>query len=149
MIELKVKKITSDARMPEQAHQGDLFDVFVNEDANLNSYEAKIVKLGIALDIPSGYRVKLFARSSLSIKKKIIVSNSVGIIDSNYKDELGLICHTLPTNKMENNVVDVKKGDKIAQLQLEKIVDCRIAEVTNLDISNDRGGGFGSTDKKQ
>ncbi len=149
MIKLKVKKITEDAILPTQAHKGDLFDVCSNKDMTINSFESTIVPLGIAMDIPEGYRVKVFSRSSLPLKKKIIVSNSVGIIDQQYKNELGLICHSLPNindnGQLINNPVKIKKGDKIAQIQLEKIEDFEIEEVAELDTSNDRGGGFGST----
>ena len=67
-----------------------------------------------------------------------------------YKNEVGLICHTLPKNFfgfLINNKVEIKRGDKIAQMQLEKIKDFQIEEVEELDMKNDRGGGFGSTDK--
>lgn len=177
MIKLKIKKITEDAILPTQAHKGDLFDVYCNKDMTINSFESTIVPLGIAMDIPEGYRIKLFSRSSLPLKKKIVVSNGVGIIDTGYKNELGLICHSLPNLKdveileyklgdnhnnsyMEstdyclnnkiliNNPVEIKKGDKIAQIQLEKIEDFEIEEVAELNTSNDRGGGFGSTDNK-
>lgn len=147
---LKTKKINSLSKLPEQAHKGDMFDLFANEDIVLNSFESKIVKLGLAFDIPKGYRIKIFSRSSLPIKKQVIVSNGVGIVDEQYKNQIGLICHTLPKNFfgfLINNKVEIKRGDKIAQMQLEKIKDFQIEEVEELDMKNDRGGGFGSTDK--
>ncbi len=147
---LKTKKINSLSKLPEQAHKGDMFDLFANEDIVLNSFESKIVKLGLAFDIPKGYRIKIFSRSSLPIKKQVIVSNGVGIVDGLYRREVALICHTLPKNFfgfLINNKVEIKRGDKIAQMQLEKIKDFQIEEVEELDMKNDRGGGFGSTDK--
>ncbi|MDY2882561.1 MAG: hypothetical protein SOT71_07905 [Romboutsia timonensis] len=150
MMILKTKKINSLSKLPEQAHKGDMFDLFANEDIVLNSFESKIVKLGLAFDIPKGYRIKIFSRSSLPIKKQVIVSNGVGIVDEQYKNQIGLICHTLPKNFfgfLINNKVEIKRGDKIAQMQLEKIKDFQIEEVEELDMKNDRGGGFGSTDK--
>lgn len=150
MLTLKTKKINSLSKLPEQAHKGDMFDLFANEDIILNSFESKIVKLGLAFDIPKGYRIKIFSRSSLPIKKQVIVSNGVGIVDEQYKNQIGLICHTLPKNFfgfLINNKVEIKRGDKIAQMQLEKIKDFQIEEVEELDMKNDRGGGFGSTDK--
>lgn len=150
MLTLKTKKINSLSKLPEQAHKGDMFDLFANEDIVLNSFESKIVKLGLAFDIPKGYRIKIFSRSSLPIKKQVIVSNGVGIVDEQYKNQIGLICHTLPKNFfgfLINNKVEIKRGDKIAQMQLEKIKDFQIEEVEELDMKNDRGGGFGSTDK--
>lgn len=157
MIKLQIKKVRKDAIMPTQAHSGDMVDVYAAEDAVVNSFESTIIPLGIAMNIPEGYRVKVFSRSSLSLKKKLIVSNSVGIIDTGYKNEIGLICHSLPYYKycdedsypeeksLYNNLIKIKKGDKIAQFQLEKIEEFEMEEVDELDMSNDRGGGYGST----
>ena len=158
MIKLQIKKVREDAIMPKQAHNGDMVDVYAAEDAVVNSFESTIIPLGIAMNVPEGYRVKLFSRSSLSLKKKLIVSNSVGIIDTGYKNEIGLICHSLPYSEpvcvprtdldgdvLFNNPIEIKKGDKIAQFQLEKIEEFEMEEVEELDMSNDRGGGYGST----
>lgn len=149
MIKLQIKKVREDAIMPTQAHSGDMVDVFAAEDVIVNSFESTIIPLGIAMNIPEGYRVKVFSRSSLPLKKKLIVSNSVGIIDTGYKNEIGLICHSLPSvsddGTLINNPVQIKKGDKIAQFQLEKIIDFELEEVDELDLTNNRGGGFGST----
>ena len=158
MIKLQIKKVRKDAIMPKQAHSGDMIDVYAAEDAVVNSFESTIIPLGIAMNVPEGYRVKVFSRSSLSLKKKLIVSNSVGIIDTGYKNEIGLICHSLPYSEpvcaprtdldgdvLFNNPIEIKKGDKIAQFQLEKIEEFEMEEVEELDMSNDRGGGYGST----
>lgn len=159
MIKLQIKKVREDAIMPTQAHSGDMVDVYAAEDVIVNSFESTIIPLGIAMNIPEGYRVKVFSRSSLPLKKKLIVSNSVGIIDTGYKNEIGLICHSLPSAKycpddiyfyrkdepLFNNEVEIHKGDKIAQFQLEKIEEFEMEEVEELDMSNDRGGGYGST----
>lgn len=158
MIKLQIKKVRKDAIMPKQAHSGDMVDVYAAEDAVVNSFESTIIPLGIAMNVPEGYRVKVFSRSSLSLKKKLIVSNSVGIIDTGYKNEIGLICHSLPYSEpvcaprtdldgdvLFNNPIEIKKGDKIAQFQLEKIEEFEMEEVEELDMSNDRGGGYGST----
>lgn len=149
MVKLQIKKVREDAIMPTQAHSGDMVDVYAAEDTVVNSFESTIIPLGIAMNIPEGYRIKLFSRSSSPLKKKLVVSNSVGIIDTGYKNELGLICHSLPNidyiKQLINNPVEIKKGDKIAQFQLEKIVDFELEEVKELDMSNDRGGGYGST----
>lgn len=162
MVKLQIKKVRKDAIMPKQAHSGDMVDVYAAEDVVVNSFESKIIPLGIAMNIPEGYRVKVFSRSSLPLKKKLIVSNSVGIIDTGYKNEIGLICHSLPKrdksyiikkeggdsfiiNDLANNPIEIHKGDKIAQFQLEKIEEFEMEEVKELDMSNDRGGGYGST----
>lgn len=162
MIKLNFKKLSDTAIIPTQAHKGDCFDLFSDEEITINSFESKIVHTNIAFDIPAGYRIKVFSRSSLPLKKKLIVSNAVGIIDTGYKDGVGLICHSLPITPCDekseikntfmlfdsllfNNPIEIHKGDKIAQFQLEKIIDFELEEVDELDLSNNRGGGFGST----
>lgn len=82
MLKLKVKKMTPDAILPKQAHPDDMYDLFSNEDTEINEHVAKIIHLGIAIECPKGYRAKIFARSSLPLKMGLVVSNSVGIIDS-------------------------------------------------------------------
>ena len=157
MLKLKFKKLTDTAIIPTQAHNGDMFDIYSDEDIIINSFESKIIHTNIAFDIPYGYRIKVFSRSSLPLKKQIIVSNAVGIIDTGYKNGIGLICHSLPATPCDektkikntfmlfNNPIEIHKSDKIAQFQLEKIVDFELEEVEELDMSNDRKGGFGST----
>lgn len=153
-LKLKFKKLSNTATIPTQAHDGDMFDIYSDEDIFINSFESKIIHTNIAFDIPNNYRIKIFSRSSLPIKKQLIVSNAVGIIDTGYKDGVGLICHSLPLNKgffikrLINNPIEVHKGDKIAQFQLEKIIDFELEETDELDLSNNRGGGFGSTGNK-
>ena len=158
MIKLQIKKVRKDAIMPTQAHSGDMIDVYAAEDVVVNSFESTIIPLGIAMNIPEGYRVKVFFRSSLPLKKKLIVSNSVEIIDTGYKNEIGLIFHSIPYcesicvprtdldgDVLFNDPIKIKKGDKIAQFQLEKIEYFELEEADELDISNDMGTGFGST----
>lgn len=157
MLKLNFKKLTDTAIIPTQSHKGDMFDLYSDEDIIIDSFESKIIHTNIAFDIPDGYRIKVFSRSSLPLKKQIIVSNAVGVIDTGYKYGVGLICHSLPatpcsdetktnnTFMLFNNPIEIHKGDKIAQFQLEKIVDFELEEVDELDLTNDRGGGFGST----
>lgn len=157
MLKLKFKKLSDTAIIPTQAHKGDCFDLYSDEDIIIDSFESRIIHTNIAFDIPKGYRIKVFSRSSLPLKKQIILSNAVGVIDTGYKDGVGLICHSLPATPFDdenktnntfmlfNNPVKIKKGDKIAQFQLEKIVDFELEEVEEFDLSNNRGGGFGST----
>lgn len=119
MVKLQIKKVREDAIMPTQAHSGDMVDVYAAEDTVVNSFESTIIPLGIAMNIPDGYRVKVFSRSSLSLKKKLIVSNSVGIIDTGYKGEIGLICHSLPKEELiikEPYFVNIKKYNKVVKV---------------------------------
>lgn len=139
---LKIKLLTPTAKIPTQAHEGDLWDIYADEDILIVDVESKLVSTGIAFDIPEGYQIRLYNRSSGPLKNKLVLSNSVGIVDTGYKNEIkGQFfcihgCH------------QINKGDKIMQMELVKINKISFEQVEELDKANDRGGGFGSTDKK-
>lgn len=141
-IEVKFKLLTSTAKIPTQAHKGDLWDVYADEDVLIVGGESKLVSTGIAFQIPKGYQIRLYNRSSGPLKNKLVLSNSIGVIDTNYTDEIkGQFfcisgCH------------QIHKGDKIMQMELVPILDIEFQQVQELDKTNDRGGGFGSTDKQ-
>jgi dUTP pyrophosphatase len=140
---LKVKKVREYAILPTRTNDGDMYDLYSSVSVEIKKDKATIVPLGIAFDIPKGYRIKIFTRSSLPLKKSVIIANGTGIIDTGYKNEVGLI---LVSFNEESSIIE--KGDKVAQFQLEKIVDFTLQEVQELDKTNDRGGGFGSTGEK-
>lgn len=159
---LKIKLLTSTAKMPTRAHEGDLYDIYADEDKEITS-EPTLVSTGLAFDIPKGYQVRIYNRSSNPLKYGLILGNSVGIIDTHYKDEVKGIFYcadciatehlstlqpeviTYKTIKHRTHVIH--KGDKIMQMELVKINDFDIIQVQELDKTNDRGGGFGSTGK--
>lgn len=97
-----------------------------------------VLKTGVKFDIPEGYVLKIFSRSGLGFKCDVTLSNSVGIVDSDFKKEVQL--------KLVNNGVEVlyvKNGMRVAQGILEKLQDYTL-EVGKVEDTTDRGG-FGST----
>ncbi|MDR2526636.1 MAG: hypothetical protein LBC92_02050 [Rickettsiales bacterium] len=148
MVDLKYKRIVEDARPPEQSHVGDLFDVFSSE-TKIIGIKPEIVGTGLIFDIPEGYGLRLYARSSLSYKKGLLLTNSVGIIDTNYKDEVKLLLSSILLIGQSNDFnvkVEIEKGERIGQIEIVKLIDTRLVEVDEIDKTNDRKGGFGSTD---
>lgn len=117
---LKTKKINSLSKLPEQAHKGDMFDLFANEDIVLNSFESKIVKLGLAFDIPKGYRIKIFSRSSLPIKKQVIVSNGTGIIDTCLDKDTKITLINGEEDTIENITKRVDNGEKLYAISINE-----------------------------
>ena len=117
---LKTKKINSLSKLPEQAHKGDMFDLFANEDIVLNSFESKIVKLGLAFDIPKGYRIKIFSRSSLPIKKQVIVSNGTGIIDTCLDKDTKITLVNGEEDTIENITKRVNNGEKLYAISINE-----------------------------
>lgn len=103
--------------------------------------ERVAVPTGFILNIPEGYEVKLYARSGLSLKNGISLSNSVGVIDCDYKDELYV---TVINNS--DDVFILKDGMRIAQFEMVKKSPFDIAETTTKPVATtDRKGGLGST----
>ena len=140
-IELKVKKIHPDAQVPiygsEEAAGLDLFSI---EDYELKIGETYIFKTGIQMEIPRGYAGLIWDRSGLSSKKSI--EKVAGVIDSDYRGEIGIALH----NQSGKNYM-INKGDKIAQMLIQRVERVFIHVVSNLSESTRGEGGFGSTGK--
>lgn len=101
-----------------------------------------MIPTGIRMDIPKGYGVKLYVRSGISVKAGLTLINSVGIIDSDYRNEVYLVVYNT-TNKRYY----VENGDRVGQFEVHKVEDFDIVELKEYDeTSTKRGlGGFGST----
>lgn len=148
MTKLKIKLLTPTAKMPTRAHKGDLYDIYADEDIEITS-QPKLVSTGIALDIPEGFHVKIYNRSSNPLKYGLILSNSVGIIDTQYRGEVKGIFHCV--NHKENNFFrtnhTIHKGDKIMQMEMSPIYDFDLEQVDALSETERGADGFGSTGK--
>lgn len=140
-IKLKVKKLHPDAVIPSIAKPGDagmdLTAVSQSVDADTNM----IYHIGIAVEIPEGHVGLLFPRSSNS-KKDLLLSNSVGVIDSGYRGELMVKFKKLQTFPKHYEI-----GERVAQLVIMEIPKVTVAVVDELSSSERGEGGFGSTGK--
>ena len=100
-----------------------------------------LIPTGLIFDIPTGYSVRIHARSGLSLKSGIIVANGEGIIDCDYVDQAYIM---LTNRSMERH--KIYHGERIAQGELVKSLDYSIEECyTTPSKKSDRTGGFGST----
>lgn len=141
-VELKIKRLHPEAVIPSFAKHGDagmdLTAVSQSVDADSNF----VYHLGIAVEIPEGYVGLLFPRSSNS-KKDLLLSNSVGVIDSGYRGELMVkFKYTTPNFPKHYEV-----GERVAQLVIMKLPFIDVVEVDELSSSERGEGGFGSTGK--
>lgn len=151
-IDIKVKYFSDDTPRLKVEPKGDMIDLYAAEDVVLESMEEALIPLGVAIEVPTGYRCNLLPRSSTFKKWGIIVTNSMGIIDHSYcgnNDEwkLAVIClkprHFIDGKKC----TAINKGDKIAQFEVVPIMPkFNLKEVDYLN--NDDRGGFGSTGSK-
>ena len=103
-------------------------------------YDRILVPTGLILDIPAQYSVKLHPRSGLSYKKGITLANCEGVIDSDYCEQL----FVLLTNISQSSFT-INHGDRIAQGELQQVLQPVIQETNVAPTSNTRNGGFGST----
>jgi len=106
-----------------------------------------IIPTGIFVEIPKGYEIQIRSKSGLAAKKGVIVLNSPGTIDSDYRGEIGVI---LFNSNPWNSKVDhkIEHGDKIAQMVLKEVEQIEWEEVEELSETKRGDGGFGSTDKE-
>lgn len=122
------------------------FDIAADEDVTLVAREGRLVSTGIHVIIPKGYEGQLRLRSSM-YKTNLVMPNSPGTIDSDYRGEVKVA--VLNTNPYCSR--NIKKGDRIAQMVINKLPSVDIEEISEEDFNKDttdRGeGGFGSTGK--
>ena len=136
-IHAKVKKLYPDSQLPTQGHPGDAgYDIYVHRVEDKGSYYK--VYSGIAVEPASGYYFEIFPRSSI-YKKECFVSNSAGIIDSQYRGELIGILYK------RDMAAPIKKGERLLQMIARKQIQVDWEEVEELTDTSRGDGGFGST----
>jgi len=147
--EVKFKKLCDDAVIPTYAKEGDAcVDLTavsmevenVLDDQDNVMYSLCVYKTGLSLEIPQGYVGLIFPRSSVS-KTSMVLSNSVGVIDSGYRGEIMFKYRSLS----EGYVYDI--GDRIGQLMIVPIPMIEYKEVEVLSETQRGTGGFGSSGK--
>lgn len=130
------------AQVPSYAHDTDACaDLYALEDTVVppQTYGNKL-RTGVNIQLPEGWLAMIFPRSSTGAKTPLRLSNSVGIIDSGYRGELGVLFDNTSTR-----AVEIKKGDRIAQLLVMPSYRFQPKVVENLEDSDRGEGGFGST----
>ena len=141
-LDILVTKLDNDAVIPTYAKPGDAgADLYSISDLVLSPGERALVKTGIAIALPNGYVGLVHPRSGLGLKNGISVVNTPGTIDAGYRGEIGvvLINHDL------HESFQVKKGDRIAQLVIQKVENAQFKMVDQLPESERSTGGYGST----
>ena len=143
-MKVKILKTDKDLPTPKYAHEGDAgMDLYSAEELVLRPGEHKLVQTGIRIAVPAGYEMQVRPRSGLAAKHGISVVNAPGTIDSQYRGPVGVILINHGKNDFE-----IKKGDRIAQIVLNKFETIDFHEVEELDDTQRGEGGFGSTGKR-
>lgn len=112
----------------------------VNGEVVIDPGGIKLIPSGISIEVPAGYEAQIRPRSGLAIKNGISLVNTPGTIDSDYRGEINIIM----INFGEKPFV-IKRGDRIAQMIINKIEIPSIIEVNELNNTERGAGGFGST----
>jgi len=120
-------------------------DLFSKEDVTLVMGNPTLVKTGVFMAIPEGYEGQVRPRSGLALKG-ITVLNTPGTIDSDYRGEIGVILVKL-TGAGPLDTYEIKKGDRIAQLVINKVERALLDPKLFLETTDRGAGGFGSTGK--
>lgn len=152
-MKLKVKKLHPDAIIPTRGSaKASGLDLHALEDVYLYPGQTKLIKTGIAFQIPEGYEIQVRPRSGLSLKSGLIVKNSPGTVDQDYVGECAVIMHNvfnpIVGHDDQPEYYKISKGDRVAQAVLCPVILVETEEVLSFDISTDRGeNGFGSSGK--
>jgi dUTP pyrophosphatase len=145
VIEIALKLLDEGLPLPHYRHEGDAgFDLASRIDFVIEPGERAIIPTGIAAQIPRGYAGLVLPRSGLAASHGIALVNSPGLIDAGYRGEIAVVL----INTDKRAAFEIKRGDRIAQLVIQKIEEAAITQVAELDESSRGAGGFGSTGTK-
>lgn len=140
-MKIKIKKLRDDAIIPSYANKGDAgMDLYTVESFDLEPMERKTIPLGFAVEIPTGYAGLIWDKSGLSHKYGIKTFG--GVIDSSYRGEW----HVGVMN-LSNRFFRFEKGQKVAQLLIQKIETVELKETKTLSNTERGQKGFGSSGK--
>jgi dUTP pyrophosphatase len=138
---LDVQRLDPALPLPSYAHPGDAgLDLHASDATLLQPGERALVPCGIALAIPAGHVGLVHPRSGLALDHGLTVLNAPGTIDAGYRGEVKVLLVNLGQEPVE-----VRHGERIAQLLVMPLVTVDVREVDHLDATHRGGGGFGST----
>ncbi|WP_182526455.1 dUTP diphosphatase [Nocardioides dongkuii] len=141
-LDVQVVRLDPDLPPPAYAHPGDAgADLLTTVDVRLEPGERALVPTGIALALPDGYVALVHPRSGLAARHGLSIVNTPGTIDAGYRGEIKVLL----VNHDPAEPIELKRGDRIAQLVVQRFERARFVEVTELPASVRGAGGYGST----
>jgi len=143
-LQVLITRLDPSIPLPVYAKGGDAgADIVTRIDVTLQPGERALVPTGIAIALPDGYVALVHPRSGLAIKHGVTMVNAPGTVDAGYRGELQCIMINLDAKE----AITFHKGDRIAQLVIQKVERAEFVEVKDLPGSGRGTGGFGSTGK--
>ena len=142
MSEIPIMRLDPELALPARQHATDAgYDLVARSDHTIAPGARVVVATGVAFALPRGFAGFVLPRSGLAAKHGITVVNAPGLIDSGYRGEVMVIL----LNTDASEAFTVKRGDRIAQLVVQRVEEVGWREVSRLDDSDRGAGGHGST----
>jgi len=143
-VDVLITRLDASVPLPRYGKPGDAgADIASRVDMVLKAGERALVPTGLSIALPPGYVALVHPRSGLAIKNGISMVNTPGTVDASYRGELQVI---LINHDLREDFI-IKKGDRIAQLVIQKFEVAEFIEVDSLPGTDRGSGGFGSTGK--
>lgn len=174
-VRIGFKRLSDNAIIPTKAHSTDSgYDLYAAEDVIIDPGETAVIPTGIAIELPPGYEAQVRPRSGVTAKTKLRAQ--LGTIDNGYRGEIGVIVDNIEEDTFNHgnssvnylaklidgkrgradiindgvpcdyNTYLIRKGDRIAQLVIQRLPETEAAEITEFSEDSERGvGAFGST----
>jgi dUTP pyrophosphatase len=141
-VEILIRRLDATVPLPSYAHPGDAgADLTTTVDVHLEPGERAMVPTGISVALPDGYVALVHPRSGLAARCGISIVNAPGTVDAGYRGEVKVMLINLDPSQP----VSLSKGDRIAQLVVQRVERARFVEVERLPGSDRGDGGYGST----
>ena len=141
-VDVLVRRIDADVALPSYAHPGDAgVDLVTTVDAVVPPGERVLLPTGIAVALPAGYAAFVHPRSGLAVRYGVSLVNAPGTVDAGYRGEIAVSL----VNLDPRDAVTLRRGDRIAQLVIQRVEHAVFHEVATLPGSDRGEGGFGSS----
>jgi dUTP pyrophosphatase len=143
-LKVLITRLDESVSVPRYAKPGDAgADICTRIDLTIEPGERVLAPTGLSIALPDGYAAFVHPRSGLAIKHGVSMVNTPGTVDAGYRGELQIIL----INHDLREAISFKKGDRIAQLVIQKVERAEFIEVETLPGTDRGSGGFGSTGK--
>ena len=141
-VQILITRLDPDLPLPALAHPGDAgCDLYAAADVELAPGQRAVVGTGVAIALPAGYAAFVHPRSGLAAEHGVTIVNAPGTVDAGYRGEIKVIV----LNADRDHSVQLRRGDRIAQLVIQRVETPAFLEVEKLPGSQRGAGGHGST----
>lgn len=141
-VTIEVVRLDPELPLPAYAHPGDAgADLVTAVDVTLQPGERALVPTGVAIALPDGFVALVHPRSGLAARHGLSIVNTPGTIDAGYRGEIKVLL----INHDPAEAIELRRGDRVAQLVVQRFERARFAEVRELPDSARGAGGYGST----